>query len=154
MYREMRRKDRLLSEEEMNQIISTAPYGVLSTIGEDGIPYGVPISYVYKDNNIYFHSAVVGHKLDNIKFNNIVSFSIVTDVENLPEKFTTRYKSVIIFGTVNEVNEGDKIEIFKLLLEKFSGNFMESGMDYVAKASKNAKIFKISIDHITSKGNK
>lgn len=152
MYREMRRKDRLLSEEAMNEIINTAPYGVLSTIGEDGIPYGVPLSYVYKDNNIYFHSAVVGHKLDNIKFNNNVSFCIVTDVENIPDKFSTKYKSVVVFGTVNEVNEEEKEDVFKLILEKFSGNFMESGMDYVKKSGKNAKIFKINIDHISAKG--
>ena len=154
MYREMRRKDRLLSEEEMHQIINTAPYGVLSTIRENGIPYGVPINYVYKDNSIYFHSAVVGHKLDNIKFNNNVSFCVVTDMENVPDKFTTKYKSVIIFGTVNEVNEDEKIEIFKLILKKYSANFMDSGMDYVAKAGNNARVFKININHISAKGNK
>ena len=88
----------------------------------------------------------------NIKFNNNVSFCIVTDVENIPDKFSTKYKSVVVFGTVNEVNEEEKEDVFKLILEKFSGNFMESGMDYVKKSGKNAKIFKINIDHISAKG--
>ena len=69
MYREIRRKDRILSEEEMFRILEEAPYGVLSTVGEDGIPYGVPISFVYKEGAIFFHAAVEGHKLDNIKAN-------------------------------------------------------------------------------------
>ena len=154
MYRELRRKDKLLSEEEMLQVLNIAPYGVLSTIGEDGIPYGVPISFVYKDNKIFFHSAIEGHKLDNIKINNHVSFCIVTDVEAIPDKFTTKFRSVIIFGTVEEVNEDKKEEAFKLILEKFSSGFMISGMEYIKKAGKGARIFQIEIDHITAKGKK
>ncbi|WP_434509934.1 pyridoxamine 5'-phosphate oxidase family protein [Desulfitobacterium sp. AusDCA] len=154
MYREMRRKDKLLSEEEMLQVLNIAPYGVLSTIGEDGIPYGVPISFVYKDDKIYFHSAIEGHKLDNIKVNNHVSFCVVTDVETIPDKFTTKFRSVIIFGTVEEVNEDRKKETFKLFLEKFSSGFMVSGMEYIKNAGKGARIFRVEIDHITAKGKK
>lgn len=152
MYREMRRKDKKLSEEEMLNVLNITPYGVLSTIGEDGIPYGVPISFVYKDDKIFFHSAVVGHKLDNIKANNQVSFCVVTDVEAIPDKFTTKFKSVIIFGMVEEVNEDKKVEVFKLFLKKFSSNFMESGMEYINKAGRNARMFQINIDRITAKG--
>lgn len=152
MYREMRRKDHQLSEEEMLHILNIAPYGVLSTIGEDGIPYGVPTSFVYKDSKVFFHSAVVGYKLDNIKINNNVSFCAVTDVEAIPDKFTTKYKSVIIFGTVEEVNEEQKIEAFKLFLEKYSSEFIESGMKYINDGSKNARMFQINISHMTAKG--
>ncbi|WP_201778731.1 pyridoxamine 5'-phosphate oxidase family protein [Paenibacillus durus] len=144
----------MLSDEEMIQILNAAPYGVLSTIGEDGIPYGVPISFVYSDNNIYFHSALTGHKLDNIKHNNHVSFCVVTDVEAIPDKFTTKFKSVIIFGTVKEVYEDGKVEIFKLLLEKFSSDFMESGMENIRKAGSSTRVFQIDINHISAKGKK
>lgn len=150
----MRRKDKLLSEEEIGDILNTAPYGVLSTIGEDGIPYGVPLSFVYKNNSIYFHCAPTGYKLDNIEYNNKVSFCMVADVENIPDKFSTKFKSVIAFGTVKEVKENDKEEIFRLLLEKFSGSFMESGLEYIKKAGKEAKIFQINIEYMTGKGKK
>ena len=42
--REMRRKDREISEEEACQLLATGEYGVLSTVGSDGEPYGVPLS--------------------------------------------------------------------------------------------------------------
>lgn len=64
MFYEMRRKDRLLTEKEAKEILSEGEYGVLSTIGEDGYPYGVPVNYVYLNDSIYFHCAAdVGHKL-------------------------------------------------------------------------------------------
>ena len=150
----MRRKDKALSEEDMIQVLNAASYGVLSTISEDGAPYGVPINYVYKDGKIYFHSALVGHKLDNIKLNNTVSFCVVTDVGTIPDKFTTKYKSVIISGTANEIDEDGKEEAFKLFLERFSSNFMESGMDYINKAGGSARIFQIDVKHISAKGKK
>ena len=67
MKREMRRKDRLLTEKEAREILSEGEYGVLSTMGENGYPYGVPVNYVYLNDNIYFHCAAdVGPKLENI----------------------------------------------------------------------------------------
>ncbi|QIB69242.1 pyridoxamine 5'-phosphate oxidase family protein [Aminipila butyrica] len=152
MYREMRRKDKKLSEEDTLQVLKTAPYGMLSTVGEDNIPYGVPINFVYKDDKVFFHSGVAGHKLDNIKMNDNVSFCVVTDVETLPAEFNTKFKSVIIFGTAEEVQEEKKVEVFKLFLEKFSPDFMESGVEYIHKASKGARIFQINIEHMTAKG--
>lgn len=152
MYQEMRRKDRLLPDEEIVRILTTASYGVLSTVSEDGNPYGVPISFVYKDGRIYFHSASVGHKLDNIKLNHHISFCAVTDVETLPDKFATKYRSVIAFGEATELYREEKTEIFKLFLEKYAINFMESGMEYIKKAGGHARIFKIDVQHVTAKG--
>lgn len=77
MFNEMRRSDKMLSNEEMLDIMKTTEYGVLSTIGENGYPYGVPINFVYKDNYIYFHAALTGHKLENISFNSKVSFALL-----------------------------------------------------------------------------
>lgn len=45
----MRRKDRQAGEEDILRILKENVYGVLSTISEDGWPYGVPVSYVYED---------------------------------------------------------------------------------------------------------
>lgn len=153
MDREMRRKDRALSEDEMLRILADAHYGVLSTIGETGIPYGVPLSYVYKDGKIYFHAATTGHKLENFQFNSNVSFCVVTDVETVPDKFTTKYKSVIIFGTVTEVQEDKKAEIFQLIVDKFSSDFAELGAEYIKKGGSKAKVFQIDVNRATAKGN-
>ena len=57
MFREIRLKDRVVTDEKAIEIISKGSYGVLSTIGEDGYPYGVPLNYTYTDNCICFHCA-------------------------------------------------------------------------------------------------
>ncbi|MBP1924744.1 nitroimidazol reductase NimA-like FMN-containing flavoprotein (pyridoxamine 5'-phosphate oxidase superfamily) [Sedimentibacter acidaminivorans] len=154
MFKEMRRSDKMLSNEEMLDIMKTTEFGILSTIGKNGFPYGVPVNFVYKDNYIYFHAALTGHKLENISFNNKVSFCVVKDVELIPDDFNTKFKSVIAFGEVEEVSEDKKNEIFILILEKFSKDFMKPGIEYVKKSGSSAKIFAIKIEHITAKGKK
>jgi nitroimidazol reductase NimA-like FMN-containing flavoprotein (pyridoxamine 5'-phosphate oxidase superfamily) len=81
MFHELRRKDKMLTYDEMIEILSTAEYGILSTVHENGWPYGVPVNFLYRDGNIYFHSALTGHKLNNIAFNQKVYFCVVKDVE-------------------------------------------------------------------------
>jgi len=154
MFKEMRRSDKMLSNEEMLNIMETAEYGILSTIGEDGFPYGVPLNFVYKDNNIYFHGAKTGHKLDNMEYNSKVSFCVVTDVELIPDDFNTKFKSVIAFGEVEEVSEENKNEVLLLFIEKFSKDFLKSGIEYVKKSGSSAKIFSINVEHMTAKGKK
>jgi nitroimidazol reductase NimA-like FMN-containing flavoprotein (pyridoxamine 5'-phosphate oxidase superfamily) len=154
MNRELRRTDRKLTEEEAAEILKTATYGILSTVGEDNIPYGVPLSYCYQDNKIYFHSAMVGHKLDNIAFNNQVSFCVVTDVETLPAQFGTKYRSVILFGTIQELEVAEKKEAYKLFINKYANDFQKSGMEYIQQAGNNARVFEISIERMIGKGRK
>lgn len=152
MFREMRRKDRMLTNDELMDIMATAEYGVLSTVGEDGWPYGVPVNFVYHDKKIYFHAALTGQKLENILFNNKVSFCVIKDVELIPEDFSTRYKSVIAFGEVSEVPEDGKQEIYKLIIEKFSMDFMAAGMEYARTDGPKAKVFQIDVENIAAKG--
>ena len=75
MFREMRRKDREISINDSREILTKACYGVLSTISENGYPYGVPVNYVFYNGYIYFHSAKEVHKIDNIKNNSKVSIT-------------------------------------------------------------------------------
>lgn len=67
--KEVRRRDREIAPQESINILDTAEYGILSTVGNDGQPYGVPLSYVLKGDSIYFHCAISGHKLENIEHN-------------------------------------------------------------------------------------
>lgn len=42
------------------------PRGVLSVLGDDGYPYGMPVTHWYNEKNgkIYFHGAKSGHKIE------------------------------------------------------------------------------------------
>lgn len=83
---EIRRKDRAVDENAALEILKSGSFGVLSTIGADGYPYGVPVNYAYDDGKIYFHCAKnVGHKQDNLRFSGKVSFTVVTKSDVISE---------------------------------------------------------------------
>jgi uncharacterized protein len=43
MFRELRRTDKKANQDEAIKILLNGDYGVLSTHGENGYPYGVPV---------------------------------------------------------------------------------------------------------------
>ena len=109
--REMRRKDRQLTEEEAMDVVRKGEYGVLATVGDDGKPYSVPLSYVLDEEKgaLYFHgTAAGGQKMDNILANPSVCFTVVMDTEVLPAQFSTKYYSANVFGTAKVVEEEEE----------------------------------------------
>jgi nitroimidazol reductase NimA-like FMN-containing flavoprotein (pyridoxamine 5'-phosphate oxidase superfamily) len=149
--REMRRKDKEIGSDEAIMLLTECEYGVLSTVGNDGQPYGVPLNYAYKDNCIYFHCALTGHKLDNIDSNPKVAFCAVGDTEVLPSEFATNYVSAVAFGVASEVQGTERYDALEWLLEKYSFEFMEEGKKYIEKLDKATKVMKIEIQHISGK---
>jgi len=153
MFREMRRKDKMKTYEEAIQILDECTNGVLSVIGDGGYPYGVPVSYIYNDGKIYFHCAGEGHKLDAIKADSRVSFTVVGADEIAPEKFTTMYKSVIAFGRASIIDtDEEKMAALNLIREKYSGNFPKEGAAYIEKFWDKTTVVVIEIEHMTGKG--
>lgn len=82
-FRAMRRMRQELPKDETVAILSSGTYGVLSVIGDNGYPYGVPVNYVYRDGHIYLHAALSGHKVDAMRKNDKVSFTIVAKIRLL-----------------------------------------------------------------------
>ncbi len=80
-----------MSKEDTLSVLKNAEYGVMSTVGSDGIPYGVPMNYVFEGDWIFLHGAGEGHKIDNILANEDVCFSIVGEAVLAPERTTTLY---------------------------------------------------------------
>jgi len=155
---EIRRQDRILDEARAIELLQTAEYGFLS-LGEsrDGYAYGIPMSFAYSetDNALYFHCALEGHKLDNLKRNNKVSFCVVGNTKLLSEKFSTVYESVIVFGQA-EIAQTDEDKRFALrkLIEKYSPEYLETGEKYMESSLNKTFTFKINIEHITAKARK
>ena len=73
MIRKMRRFKQEMPAEECIELLKTQVRGVLSLLGDDGYPYGLPIDYWYNeaDGKLYFHGAKEGHKIDAIRGMNI-----------------------------------------------------------------------------------
>lgn len=152
MFRELRKKEKELSREEIDMVMEKAEYGIMSTVGEDGYPYGVPLNFAYKNGNIYFHGDVAGHKLDNLKNNPKVSFTVVENVELLPAEFNTKFMSVIAFGKAVALEGEEKVEGLRALIHKLSKDHIPAGEKYIAAAIAQVSAYKIEVEHLTSKG--
>ncbi len=151
---ELRRKDRAITNEEAITILNKGEYGILSTVSDNGEPYGIPLSYCVIDNSIYFHCAVEGKKLEHFKNNKSVSFCVVGSTEILPNKFSTKYESVIISGNIEEVFDDEKQVGLEGLLHKYSPEFLEKGIIYIESATEKTKVFRINITNLTGKARK
>jgi nitroimidazol reductase NimA-like FMN-containing flavoprotein (pyridoxamine 5'-phosphate oxidase superfamily) len=151
MFREMRRKDKQLSVGDSEKVLFEGQIGVLSTINAKGFPYVTPLNYVYYNNHIFFHSAVAGEKLDNIKQNDKVSFCVISYVKLLPETFDTDYKSVVVFGRAIEANDEEKEEALHELVKKYSSEYIEGGKKHIEKFRNNTRVVKIVVERMTGK---
>ena len=150
MFRPMRRFKQQLSENECKEILNKSKSGVLAVIGDDGYPYAVPLSYVYLNNKIYFHSAKEGHKVDAIAINDKVSFCVVAKDDVVPEELTTYFKSVIIFGKAKKL-EGDELRNTAIQLGlKYYNN--DNAVKKEVEAALNRMLcYEINIEHISGK---
>ena len=121
MFKEMRRKRQLLTDEESCSMLKKGTSGVLALSLNDDYPYAVPISYVFDGEMIYFHCAKSGHKLDIIKENDKASFCVIDQDLVVPEKYTTYYRSVIVFGRIHIIeDENEKRKAIEKLAIKYA----------------------------------
>jgi len=151
MQHEMRRKDRQICQSEAIKLLEHGEYGILSTCGPDGQPYGVPLSYFLLNSSIYFHCALEGRKLLNIEHDNRCSFCVVGKTEVLPDQFATRYESVITSGKVEEVSGEEKQQALEGLLAKYSSEYFSAGLDYIKAKDALTSVYKLSIENISGK---
>lgn len=153
MFREMRRNSQQLPQEEVLKILEEGSFGVLALLGDQGYPYGVPVSFVYQDEKIYFHSAVTGHKIDALRGNSKASFCVVSQDVVVPEKYTTMFRSVVAFGRIREItDEEEKRQVLTVLGKKYHPLDTESHrMEVVDRALERVCMLEFQIEHLTGK---
>ncbi|MBO7613889.1 MAG: pyridoxamine 5'-phosphate oxidase family protein [Treponema sp.] len=153
MFRTMRRFKQQITEAECIQILKVEKRGVLSLIGDDGYPYGLPLSHFYdeRDGKIYFHGAKEGHKIDAIKANPKASFCVMDKGFKKEGEWALNIKSVIAFGKISLITDIKKAEeICTRLVQKFTDD-----KEYLEKELNNAlarvQCFEFTIEHMTGK---
>ena len=152
MFRELRRKKQLLSEQETLRVLEEGKTGIVGVLGDDGYPYTVPINYVSLEDKIYFHSAKKGHKDDAIAKDPKVSMTVVEKDDVVSREFTKYFLSIQIFGKAYVVeDEAERNVAFRALCEKFSGADMDRYDEIMSKEAAAAAIVRIDIEHITGK---
>ena len=151
MFREMKRGKQLLSMEETAAVLCRGTNGVLACLGDEDYPYAVPLSYVYFNDKIYFHSAKSGHKVDAVMKSPKVSLAVIDEDTIVSEEYTTYFRSVIAFGKARIVEDDEWLEAFKALVEKYSGDQPTEAKHKEIVGCRQSYIIAIDIEHITGK---
>ena len=136
MFRKMRRFKQQISDADCIEVLKNTPRGVLSLIGDDGYPYGLPMDHWYceEDGKIYFHGAKEGHKIDAIKACDKAGYCVYDEGYRKEGDWALNIKSVIVFGRISLVQDEEKArEICVALTRKFTDD-----AEYLEKELKNA----------------
>ena len=153
MFRKMRRSKQELSKEECVQILKDEPRGVLSVLGDDGYPYGMPMDHWYNedDGKIYFHGAKTGHKIDAINKCDKVSYCVYDEGYREDGEWPLHIRSVVVFGRLSIVEDKEKVNtICENLCKKFTDDksYVEHELEHSGPA---VLCLELEPEHMTGK---
>ena len=153
MFRPMRRSKQALSPEECQAVLERGTSGVLALSGDGGWPYAVPLSYVYADGKIYFHSAKSGHKVDAIQKCPRASFCVIDQDHIVSEEYTTYFRSVIAFGTVRILEEDgeNRAAIEKLAVKYAPADSRENRDSAIDREWAPLCMLEMEVEHLSGK---
>lgn len=153
MFREVTRRKQALSKAECIGILKEEKRGVLSVLGDEGYPYGMPMNHWYceEDGKLYFHSGMKGHRSDAVKACDKASFCVYDAGYRREGEWALNIRSVIVFGRLQVVeDEAAALEFIRRLSAKFTDD-----TDYVEReigqAMDHTLIFSLTPEHITGK---
>lgn len=148
----MRRSDREMPRDFALAVADKCEWAVVSFVTPEGEPYGVPVSIALDGEEMYFHTAKEGRKIDCLASSPKVHVVCVGDVERAKDKFTTAYESAMIEGECTEVtDDAEKVRALRLLCEKYTPENMGSFDAAVAASLARTGIYKIKMLSLTGK---
>ncbi len=152
-FRELTRKNQELSREECAAILIREKRGVLSVLGDDDYPYGMPMNHFYseEDGKLYFHSGMTGHKVDALRRHPKVSFCVYDSGEKEEGDWFLNIRSVIVFGRAEMITDRERIyDIAARLSRKFTDD-EEYIRREIRDSGQRTLMFAVNIDHICGK---
>ena len=153
MFREMVRKKQQLPEAECIEILKREKRGVLSLLGDDDYPYGIPLNHYYNeaDGRLYFHSGKKGHKIDALRRHEKASFCVYDEGFRRDGEWALNIRSVIVFGRIEIISDTKTVyEISRQLSRKFTQDekYIE---DEIRKSGPGTLMFALAPEHMTGK---
>ena len=153
MFREMRRFKQQITEEECIRILKEQPRGVLSMLGDDDYPYGIPLDHWYCDGKLFFHCAKTGHKLDAVRKHDKVSYCVMDEGFRKEGDWALNINSVVVFGKIRVVDDTEadlKVKIATGLCKKFTDDeaFLQKEL---TNALPRAAFLELTPEHMTGK---
>ena len=124
-----KREIKITEPEEIARILNTAKVLHMG-LAVDNEPYVLPMNYGYTLEEgklvLYLHSAIKGRKLDMIRANSKVSFSIDCDRQpfegKVPCQYGLVYSSIMGYGTATIVEDvEEKMQAMSILMKTQTG---------------------------------
>lgn len=162
----MRRKEFLVEEEEeLIYFLNGMSFGFLGTSDEQGKPRVTPLNFVYMEGAFYFHGSHAGGKMESIRKQSRVCFTVADEYALIPSYFsdphmacpaTSYFKSVTAYGTAEAVDDiREKATVLSLFMSKLQP---EGGYDPIDAEDpkyrprlKGVAVVRIVPDEITAK---
>ena len=152
-FRKMRRFAQQIADEECIRVLKTSKRGVLAMNGENGYPFAIYVNPYYdeSDGKIYFHGAKEGQKIELLKKNNKVCFTIIDEGFVREGEWAKRFNSVVCFGHIDTVTDHDKVmEQCRRLASKFPIP-AEELEDEIRRAGERVNVLCMTIDYMSGK---
>ena len=147
----------------IDEVLSNSEYGTLS-LCNDNKPYILPLNFVMANDEIYFHGAKKGKKIDLIKENSNASFNVVETYSLLPSYFSTDdgkacpathlYKSIVVEGNIEFVeNYDEKANALESLMKKLQkeGKYIPLSDEIYKKAINATCVYKLVSSKVSAK---
>lgn len=153
MFREIRRKKKQMDMGAAESLLEQGRRGVLAVNGDDGYPYAIPVNYFYDRENrkIYFHGARAGHKVDALKANDKVCFTVYGNETIKEEPWAPFVQSTVVFGRCHllEAGEWATAQLKRFAMKYYPDEQLADAE--IAKAGKATQLFEIEIEHLSGK---
>ena len=122
--------------------------------GDDGYPYAIPVNYFFdaEHDKIYFHGAKAGHKVDALKRDDKVCFTVYGNEWYQDGDWAPYVMSTVVFGRCRLANDTpafieDKVR--QLALKYYPS--AEEVEEEIAKDIKGVQLYEITIEHLCGK---
>ena len=153
MFRQIRRKSKEISMDETRKILKEARRGILAVNGDEGYPYAIPVNYYYdeEEQKIFFHGARVGHKIDALKKNDKICFTVLGSETVKDEPWAPYVKSTVVFGRCHFIEDASLAEKrLKQFALKYYPN-EELVNEEINTSGKAVCMYVIEIEHMSGK---
>ena len=148
----LRRADKEIKDKaEIESVLQKANICHLG-LCDNGLPYVVPVNYGYADGCLYIHSASEGRKIDLLRKNNLVSFTIYTGDELVRSdkacNWSMKFRSVMGVGRATLIEDRQGKEA---ALRTIMRHYSEKSTDFDPSRVEKILIIKINIDTMAGK---
>lgn len=138
----------------MEQILREESVGYLG-MNANGELYVIPINYTYADKRILFHCAMTGRKLDMIRANPNVCFSVGRQhgepTEHVGRNCEEPFESVICWGSARVVDDLDERHVILQQFQQRYGTPEKPRTELARERAANCGAVEIVVTHMTGR---